>query len=225
MATKTTTKKTTSKPSTTAAKTVGATLPHFTVSGTAGKSVAVPEVLKQKANPTLVAQAMRVYKQRARQGTQFTKTRSEVIGSTRKIYRQKGTGRARHGDIKAPIFVGGGITFGPKPREFSTSLPQKMRHQALLALLSDKVNHDAATVLSGLADSTGKTKDMVTLLKKMGIAGKKLLVIVAGDMQKAVKATRNIENVAIRPVSTLSALDVIASEHVVFADEALKQIK
>jgi ribosomal protein L4 len=100
-----------------------------------------------------------------------------------------------------------------------------MRHKALLALLSEKMNQGATSILSGLADASGKTKDMVTLLTKMGVANKKLLLVVAKDMEKAVRATRNIENVEIRQVSALSALDVIKSEHVILADEALKQIK
>src|SRR5581483_3879222 len=112
----------------------------YDLKGKAIGRVTLPsEVFGVEENPHLLAQAVRVYLANQRQGTVSTKTRGEVQGSTRKIYRQKGTGRARHGGIRAPIFVHGGIVFGPKPREFSLSMPQKMRRLALFTALSGKV--------------------------------------------------------------------------------------
>src|SRR3989344_1873864 len=96
------------------------------------------EIFGQEVNTKLLAQAMRVYMTNLKKFTASTKTRGEVRGSTAKIYRQKGTGRARHGAITAPIFVGGGIVFGPKPRKVVLDLPKKMKKAALLAALSDK---------------------------------------------------------------------------------------
>src|SRR6266404_5428662 len=110
------------------------------IDGKVSGKVSLPgEMFGEKVNKALLAQAVRVYLANQRQGNASTKTRGEVDGSTAKIYRQKGTGRARHGSKRAPIFVKGGIVFGPKPRDFSLSLPQKMKRKALFSALSAKV--------------------------------------------------------------------------------------
>src|SRR5258708_225116 len=110
------------------------------VDGKVSGKVSLPgEMFGEKVNKTLLAQAVRVYLANQRQGNASTKTRGEVDGSTAKIYRQKGTGRARHGSKRAPIFVKGGLVFGPKPRDFSLALPQKMKRKALFGALSAKV--------------------------------------------------------------------------------------
>lgn len=198
------------------------TAERFTETGSKMKPIALPRaVFTASASPKLLAQAVRVYLINKRQGTQSTKTRGEVTGSTRKIYRQKGTGRARHGSIKAPIFVGGGITFGPKPRDFTAGLPKKMRRKALRVLLSQKAKAQEISVISGLGKLSGKTKDMNMLLQKLNVTGKKLLLVIGKDMINATRGARNIENVTVRPVSSLSLLDVIASEYIVYAEEAL----
>src|SRR3989344_7204583 len=113
------------------------TVPVYEISGKEKGSLSLPkEAFSVDVNKALLAQAVRVYQSNQRQGTASTKTRGEVVGSTRKIYRQKGTGRARHGDIKAPIFVGGGVAHGPKSANYRKSISQKMRRIALLGALS-----------------------------------------------------------------------------------------
>src|SRR6185437_7247197 len=111
------------------------------IDGKVTGKIALPgEIFGEKLNKALLAQAVRVYLANQRQGNASTKTRGEVDGSTRKIYRQKGTGRARHGSVRAPIFVHGGIAHGPKPRDFSLTMPQKMKQKALFSALSTKLS-------------------------------------------------------------------------------------
>lgn len=179
------------------------------------------QIFTAEINPSLLAQAVRVYQMNLRQGTQSTKTRGEVAGSTRKIFRQKGTGRARHGSIKAPIFVGGGIVFGPKPRNFDLHLTKPMRKKAMFGALSDKVKSNSMLVLSGLKSVSNKTKEMYKLLKKLKLEQKKLLLILEPNMQSAIQASRNLEHVILRPVNSVSTLDILKSEFVLFAEEAI----
>lgn len=178
-----------------------------------------------KDNQSLVAQTHRVHTINSRQGTQSTKTRGTVSGSTRKIYRQKGTGRARHGSIKAPIFVGGGIVFGPHPRALSASMPKKMRRKALLTTLSQKALHNQITIMKGLNDVSGKTKDMYKLFKSLSFLEKPLLIIVLPQMQACIRASRNISGVSVQTVGTLSVTDVLQNYRIVFAEEALQQFE
>src|SRR3990172_10626024 len=119
----------------------GLTLPVYGVDGKEKTPADLQkEIFSVEVNPRLLAQYVRVYLANQRQGNASTKTRGEVTGSTRKIYRQKGTGNARHGSIKAPIFVGGGITFGPKPRDYSLKMNKKQKTLALFSSLTVKAN-------------------------------------------------------------------------------------
>src|SRR3989344_6756187 len=139
----------------------GLTIPVYNLEGKEVKTLDVPkEIFSVKPNPKLLAQYVRVYLTNNRQGTASTKTRGEVRGSTRKIYRQKGTGRARHGAITAPIFVGGGVVFGPKPRDYSRKLPQKMKKAALFSALTAKRIDNAVKVIGNLDTIVPKTKEM-----------------------------------------------------------------
>lgn len=181
------------------------------------------EIFAVSVKPQLLAQAVRVHQINLRQGTQSTKTRGEVTGSTRKIYRQKGTGRARHGSITAPIFVGGGIVFGPNPRSFVSHLPQKMRRKALLGSLTEKTLSGSIRIIKGLGNVSGKTKDMISFLKMSDMLGKKMLLIIHPDMKKCFKSARNITGITVRPVYAFSTTDVIENECIVFAQEAFDQ--
>lgn len=196
---------------------------HLSLSGESKEAITLPQELTAPLNKQLFAQMIRVYRMNERQGTQNTKTRGEVEGSSRKIYRQKGTGRARHGSIRAPIFVGGGIVFGPKPRNFHFSLPQKMRNQALQQSLSDKIAKQQVTVISGLEKASGKTRDMQKLLNTVGVARRPLLVI-ESKMENAIRAARNIADVAIRSTENISAYDIYSSDRVIVAKEVFTSL-
>ncbi len=182
------------------------------------------ELLSITPNPQLLATVVRVYQSAQHQGTQSTKTRGEVTGSTRKIYRQKGTGRARHGAITAPIFVGGGIVFGPKPRDLRLTIPKKMQRAALLQVLSNRLTHDGVRIVSGLSKTSGKTKDMVTLFKKMQLTGKQLILVLDPDMKSAHHGARNVSGVTIRSPQSLSTLDVLKHEYLVFSLETVDKL-
>ncbi len=197
---------------------------QLTVLGIDGKAegkVSVPSMLfAAKANPTLVSQAVRVYLANQREGSASTKTRSEVAGSTRKIYRQKGTGRARHGGIRAPIFVGGGISFGPKPRSYHLALPQKMKRAALACALTGKREDGNVIVVNGLTALKPKTKLMVKALINVG-ATKKPLLVVGRDADMVIRASRNIDGIEIMPVQNLHTYAILAHPKIVFMKEAL----
>lgn len=185
----------------------------------AGKVSAPAELFAAKINKPLLAQAVRVYLANQREGGAATKTRGEVEGSTRKIYRQKGTGRARHGAIRAPIFVGGGIVFGPVPHDFSLKLPQKMKRAALSSALTDKKETENLILVTGL-NSITKTKKMAEILENLG-AGEKPLLVVAKDAASAVRSARNIEGVEILPANNLNTYSVISHQKIVLMKEAL----
>ncbi len=184
-----------------------------------GKVSAPARLFAAKINKVLLAQSVRVYLANQREGGAATKTRGEVRGSTRKIYRQKGTGRARHGGVRAPVFVGGGITFGPVPHEFTLKFPQKMKRAALASALTDKKEAGDMIVVTGL-NTINKTKQMAELLGKIG-AGKNPLMVVSKDADQAVRSARNIEGVEIMPANNLNSYIMLAHKKVVFMKEAL----
>ncbi len=153
----------------------------------------------------LLAQAVRVYLANQRQGTQSALTRSEVNRTRKKLYKQKGTGGARHGDRKAPIFVGGGVAFAPKPRDYSLKLPKKMRQKALeLALKSQKIEKIVLTKIGG------KTKDLSKLIE----TDNKTLLITKTYNQKVWRAGRNIANLTILPKNELNAYEVLKAKKI-----------
>ena len=157
------------------------------------------EIFGAKINKVLIAQAVKVYLANQRQGTASTKTRGEVEGSTRKIYRQKGTGRARHGSIRAPIFVHGGVVFGPRPHDYSLKLPQKMKRNALFSALSAKFNDGEIKILQDLEKLEPKTKKFAEVIKNLGLENKKkkILLITAAETENLKRAAQNIEGVTI----------------------------
>lgn len=199
----------------------------YDLKGKAVGRVSLPaEIFGVAENPKLLAQAVRVYLANQRGGFASTKTRGEVKGSTRKIYRQKGTGRARHGGIRAPIFVGGGIALGPKPRDFSLSLPQKMKRLALFSSLSSKFK-DREIKIIDLTKITPKTKIMANALRRLELSGKTLLVTPGGigDFKNVYLSARNIEGVKILTATTLNAYDVLDNKGILFMRDSLDILK
>jgi large subunit ribosomal protein L4 len=186
------------------------------------------EIFAAKVNPTLMTQAVRVYLANQRRGTSSTKSRGEVEGSTRKIYRQKGTGRARHGGIRAPIFVGGGVAFGPKMRDHSLSLPQKMRRAALFSALTTRLKDKELAVVSGLEALEPKTNVMHKALGQF-VDGKggSLLLIVPQSGQASVRVTRaarNIAGVTYVPVNQLNTYAVLQATRLVLMKDAAEHL-
>lgn len=214
----------------TVAKADGVTVDVFDVKGkVVGKTSLPKEMFAAKVNSVLMAQAVRVYLANQRKGTASTKTRGEVTASTRKIYRQKGTGRARHGGISAPIFVGGGIAFGPKPRDYSLNLPKKMKRQALASALTSKAKDQAIKVVEGLEKLGPKTKGMYQTLKN--VAGekekgtRKILLVIPGKVENVQRSARNIEGVTIRPANLLNTYEVLNNATLLFMKDAIQKLE
>ena len=185
----------------------------YTVKGTKKKQgIVLPKEYGEKANLDLLAQAVRVYENRFHAQNAKTKRRGEVEASTRKIYAQKGTGRARHGALSAPIFVGGGKAHGPDGRSRTLKLPKKMAQKALLVALSIKAENGKLIVVEGL-DSLNKTKDAAKLLGKILKSIKKrksrnIVVALCKDNLKNSIYLRNIEGVTVELFSDLNAYKV-----------------
>ncbi len=156
-----------------------------------------------------------------RQGTQSAKTRAEVRGGGRKPWRQKGTGRARQGSTRAPQWIGGGVVFAPKPRDYSYSINKKVKRLALKSVLTAKVNEGNLIVLDALEMSTPKTKDFITMLSAIN-AGKKALVVTAENSPMVVKSGRNIPGVDITFVNTLNVYDIMRHDSLIITKEAVK---
>src|SRR6056297_902049 len=148
------------------------------------------EINKEVVHQVVTAQLAKV-----RSGTASTKTRSEVRGGGRKPWRQKGTGRARHGSIRSPLWVGGGITFGPKPRSYNKKVNKKMKRLAVKSVLSDKAQNDGIMILDELKMDEVKTKNMVNLLEELGLKDKKVLIVLPGKDEKTYLSARNIPHV------------------------------
>lgn len=187
----------------------------YDIKGRVVETIALPqEIFGAKINNQLMSQAVRVYLANQRRGTASTKTRGEVAGSTRKIYRQKGTGRARHGSIRAPIFVHGGVVFGPKPRDYSLKLSKKMRKAALFSALSAKVKDGGIKVVSGLEKITPKTKFMTLVLQKLGLLNKneKILLVLPKKLEEIQRAARNIQNVEIIYAYQLNTYNILRNK-------------
>jgi len=177
------------------------------------------EIFAVKINPALIAQSVRVYQANQRLGTHNTKTRAEVIGSTRKIYRQKGTGRARHGDIKAPIFVGGGVAHGPKPNDYSLTLPRKMRRLALFGALTNKLTGGKIKIINDFEIAKPQTRQMVEILKNLQLSN--VLLVLPEKIQNVILSARNIEGVDTVDARLINTYEILAHQNILFMKEAV----
>lgn len=207
----------------------GLSAPMYDVKGAKAGSMDLPkEVFGAKINDVLMAQAVRVYLANQRQGNAHTKTRGEVTGSTKKIYRQKGTGNARHGGKRAPIFVKGGVAHGPRVKDFSLTMPQKMRKAALLSALSQRAKDGEVIVLSGLTKMEPKTKNMASLFLKVTTdkkAKSRYLLVTSSsskDLGNVYKAGRNIKNVEILSANLLNTYEVLKYKNLLFMKESIE---
>ncbi|MBI4058057.1 50S ribosomal protein L4 [Candidatus Microgenomates bacterium] len=195
---------------------------QVTLYSATGKSstskVTLPEELfGQKVNTQLLAQAYHVYETRTHKGTHKTKTRGKIRGTTAKMYRQKGTGRARHGTKKAPIFVGGGIAFGPTGVKRVRVLPQKIARAALASALSDKFAGGSIMVVDPHVD--GKTKSARELLKNLGIVGRAL--VLHGGEELFARALHNVPGITAISARLTNARAVIAHPKIVVTKKGI----
>ena len=158
-----------------------------------------------------------------RQGTQSAKTRAEVRGGGIKPWRQKGTGRARQGSIRAPQWIKGGVVFAPKPRDYRMSIPKSMRRVAMLSALTSKVQNDEMVVLDSLTLEAPKTTEVVKMLNAFN--AKKTLIVTAEANETVYKSARNIEGVAVLPVNNINVYDLLKYSKVIMTKDAVSKIE
>ncbi len=194
-----------------------------TPSGAASGSVELPaEIFDVQVNIPLIHQVVVAQLAAARQGTANTKTRAEVSGGGRKPYKQKGTGRARQGSIRAPQFVGGGVVHGPTTRDYSQRTPKKMKAAALRGALSDRARDGRIHVVTELvAGDTPSTKSAISALAALGLEGNVLITIDRDDDVSAL-SLRNVPDVHLIYVDQLNTYDVLVSDQVLFTSAALE---
>ena len=182
------------------------------------------EVFGIEPNEALVHSVLVNYLANQRQGTQSTKTRSEVRGGGRKPWRQKGTGRARQGSIRAPQWIKGGIALGPKPRSYKYRVNKKEKRLAIKSVLSSKVLENKLTVVDKLELKEIKTKTMVNAIKNLKVEGKALIVIPEKN-EMIQKSARNIEGVRTASVATLNIFDLLKYNNLVLTVDTVKKIE
>lgn len=176
-------------------------------------------------NEAVVHQAVVMQQANERQGTHATKTRGMVRGGGRKPWKQKGTGRARAGSVRSPLWVGGGTVFGPAPRSHAKDMPRKARRLAIRCALSAKVAEGALVVVDNLTFDAPKTKDAVALLNGFEAVDKKALIITDGENENVEKSSRNIEKVKALSNDCLNVYDILNAEKVLLAKDALARIE
>lgn len=176
-------------------------------------------------NEAVVHQAVVMQQANERQGTHATKTRGMVQGGGRKPWKQKGTGRARAGSVRSPLWVGGGTVFGPAPRSYAKDMPRKARRLAIRCALSAKVAEGALVVVDNLTFDAPKTKDAVALLNGFEAVDKKALIITDGENENVEKSSRNIEKVKALSNDCLNVYDILNAEKVLLAKDAVARIE
>ena len=197
--------------------------PHYSSAGAKrSANFALPaEYFDGTVNEPVLHQAVKVYLNNQRQGTHMTKTRSFVSGGNQKPWKQKGTGRARQGSTRAPHWRGGGIVFGPSPRDYRTDIPRKVKQLARKSALNARAREGAVHVIERLAFRAPKTAQLVELLGSLGVAGRKALVLTAGHNANAYLSGRNLQSVEVMAYPEASAYDILWSDVVVVEEGAL----
>jgi large subunit ribosomal protein L4 len=200
------------------------TAKYFNAAGEPGDAFQLPEELFDGVvNDAVLHQVVKAILANRRQGNASTKTRANVSGGARKPWRQKGTGRARQGSIRAPHWRGGGIVFGPHPRSYHQDVPRKVKALARRSAFNTKAQGEQVTVIERLAFDAPKTSQAVSLLGKMGVAdAKRVLVLTDGNNETAFRSFRNLPNVEVLPFSQASAYDVMKARQVVIEESALR---
>ncbi len=203
-------------------------MPKIDVYSIEGKKVSDVELKEEvfgiEPNETIVHSVLVNYMANQRQGTQSTKTRSEVSGGGKKPWRQKGTGRARQGSIRAPHWVGGGIALGPKPRSYKYRVNKKERRLAIRSVLSSKVLEKELVVVDKIDFKEIKTKNMVNALNKLKVEGKTLIVLLEKN-ENVQKSARNIEGVKTSLVNTINVYDLLKYKNLVLTLDTVKKIE
>ena len=194
----------------------------FDLSGSSVGTVSFDHsVLGDSVRIRLLHQAVKMYEANKRVGTAQAKTRSEVAGQRKKPWRQKGTGRARSGTKQSPIWVGGGVVFGPRARDYSWTMPKKSRKLALKSALLSKFQDDEVIAITGIELDSPKTKAISGFLNKTGMNKHSVLFVVNSYDKNVILSVRNVPNAAVDQLSNLNAYDILKYKRIVFTQEAL----
>lgn len=183
------------------------------------------ELVADKVDRYFLHEVVRYYLASKRVGTVSTKTRAEVSGGGRKPWKQKHTGRARQGSIRSPLWKGGGVVFGPKPRDFSIDIPQKKLLLAIKQILKDKIDNNKIYILESLSFETPKTKNFINIIKTLSISDKKILVVLDEMNENTVKSIRNIDNISYVNAYGLNAYDLLSCDVVIMSSKSLDILK
>lgn len=183
------------------------------------------EFFAAEDRPDIVHEAITNYLANQRQGTHATKTRGLVSGGGKKPFKQKHTGRARAGSIRSPLWRSGGTTFGPQPRDYSYSLPKKVKRLALKTALSMKFSHNEVVIIDNLALEKPRTKEMVNTLETLGLAGKSVLIVLPEKNDSVFLSVRNIPGVDVRRSVDLHPYDILAHNTLLMTKEAVRQME
>lgn len=183
------------------------------------------EIFGVKVNPVLVQQAIRTQEANSRKVIAHTKDRSDVRGGGKKPWRQKGTGRARHGSIRSPLWKGGGVTFGPRNnKNYSLKINKKAKKKALLMTLSDKMTHKKITVLDKMELAGIKTKELMAVMNKLKLKNSVLIVLAKSD-KKIIKSANNIPKISTINANSLNVIDVVKNNNLLILQDGLKVIE
>ncbi|HWQ57777.1 MAG TPA: 50S ribosomal protein L4 [Clostridia bacterium] len=202
-------------------------MPKVALHNIAGKSIGEVELSENifgaEVNAHVMHEVVRAYLANQRQGTQSALTRAEVRGGGIKIYRQKGTGRARHSSNRAPLFTHGGVVFAPKPRDYRVSVNRKVKRIAMKSALSGKVAENAVVVFDALSIAAPKTKEMVKALKAVNV--EKALIVLPEKNETVERAARNIPGVKTTLVGTLNVYEILKYQTLILTRDALAKIE
>lgn len=182
------------------------------------------DIFERDYNEALIHQVIVAQLANKRQGTKSTLTRSEVRGGGRKPWRQKGTGHARQGSIRAPQWIKGGVAFAPKPRDFSQKVNKTMRREAIKSALSKKLADNEVVVINELALDAAKTKEMASILNNFDL-NKRTLIVISGTDDKIMRSARNIANVTTIDAALINVYDIVVNAKCLFTKDAIRSVE
>jgi len=202
-------------------------LPVYKIDGTeSGKKVTLdPGIFGIEPNDNAIYLDVKQYLANKRQGTSKTKERWEVSYSTKKIIRQKGSGGARHGSIKAPIYVGGGRIFGPQPRDYSFKLNKKLKQLARFSALSYKVKENALTFIEPFTMEAPKTRELVNIFKQLKVNDRKILFVLPDNSSNIYLSSRNLQNIKVISVNEINTYDLVNATSLVMVEGVQDQLQ
>jgi large subunit ribosomal protein L4 len=198
----------------------------YAENGTERGTIDLPdELFACEVNEPVMHAVVLAYLANQRQGNASTKERSDVRGGGKKPWRQKGTGRARAGTIRSPLWRGGGVVFGPHPRSYRQDIPKKVRRLALRSALSSRVQDDAILVIDEPRITEPKTKRFAEILNSVNSAGRKVLFVMDKPLENVIKSARNIPNVRLSLGNMLTTYDVLWADKIIFTPGAIKKME